>query len=96
MAVKLRPGKSTLLVEGSYKFTMEEVQLIDKLYTVDKLSLWAIKETKFDEAQLEELAVAVTHGKMDHEQTPYDERATFTYDTSTILLSEFRVGYPSQ
>ena len=96
MAVQLRPGNSNLLIAGSYKFTKEEVQLIYKLYTTDKCTLWAIKETNFDEAQIEEIAVAVTHGKMDNEQIPYDQRATYTYDPSLIILSEFRVGHPSQ
>ena len=72
MAVQLRPGNSNLLRAGFYKFTMEEVQLIYKLYTTDKFTLWAIKETNFDEAQREEIAVAVTHGKMDIEQIPYN------------------------
>ena len=75
---------------------MEEVQLIYKLYTTYKYTLWAIKETNFNAAQIEEIAVAVTHGKMDIEQIPYDQRVTFTYDPSSIILSEFRVGHPSQ
>ena len=62
MAVQLRPGNSNLLRAGSYKFTMEEVQLIYKLYMTDKWTLWAIQE----------IAVAVNHGQMDLEQTPYD------------------------
>ena len=78
MAVQLRPGNSNLLRAGSYKFTMEEVQLIHKLYMTDNWTLWAIQETHFDDAKIEEIAVAVNHGQMDLEQTPYDQRATFT------------------
>ena len=96
MAVQLRPGNSNLLRTGSYKFTMEEVQLIHKLYTTYKYTLWAIKEINFNEAQIEQIAVAVTHGKMDIEQIPYDQRPTFSYDPSSIIVSEFRVGHPSQ
>ena len=96
MAVQLRPGNSNLLRTGSYKFTMEEVQLIYKLYTTDKCTLWTIKETNFDKAQIEEIAVAITHGKMDIEYIPYNQRATSTYDPSSIILSDFRVGHPSQ
>ena len=55
---------------------MEEVQLIYKLYTTDKCTLWAIKETNVDDARIEDKAVAVTHGKMDIEQIPYNQRAT--------------------
>ena len=75
---------------------MEEVQLIYKLYMTDKWTLWAIQETHFDDAKIEEIAVAVNHGQMDLEQKPYDQRATFTYDPSSIILSEFTVGYPSK
>ena len=96
MSVQLRPGKSTLLIVGSYNFTMEEVKLIYRLYADDKLSLWEIKETKFNEAQIEELAVAITHAQMDKQQIPYDQRPRFSYDPSSIDLSEYRVGHPRQ
>ena len=74
---------------------MEEVQLIHKLYMTEEWTLWAIQEAHFDNAKIEEIAVAVNHGQMDLEQKPYDQRATFTYDPSSILLSEFRVGQSS-
>ena len=45
-----------------YNFTMEDVQQMYNLYTDGKLSVWAIKESKFQEAQIEEVAVAVHHG----------------------------------
>ena len=96
MAVQLWLGNSNLLRVGSYKFTMEEVQLIHKLYMTDKWRLWAIQETHFDDVKIEEIAVAVNHGQMNLEQTPYDQRATFTYDPSSIILSEFSVGHPSK
>ena len=74
---------------------MEEVQLIHKLYMTDNWTLRAIQETHFDDAKIDEIAVAVNHGQMDLEQKPYDQRATFTYDPSEIILSEFRVGQSS-
>ena len=74
---------------------MEEVQLIHKLYMIDNWTLWAIQETHFDDAKIEEIAVAVNHEQFNLEQKPYDQRATFTYDPSKIILSEFRVGQSS-
>ena len=96
MSVQLRPGKSTLLVAGAYSFMMEEVNLIYILYADDKLSLWEIKEAKFNEAQIQEIACAISHAFMDIQQIPYDQRPRFSYDLSTIDLSEYRVGHPSQ
>ena len=75
---------------------MEEVKLIYSLYVDDKLSLWEIKKTKFNKAQIEELAVAITYAQMDIQQMPYNQRPRFSYDHSTINLSEYRVGHPSQ
>ena len=96
MAVQLRPGNSTQLSVGSYNFTMEEVKLIYSLYVDDTLSLWEIKESNFNEAQIEELAVTITHAQMDIQQIPYDQRPRHSYDPSFIDLTEFRVGNPRQ
>ena len=99
MSVKLRPGNSTLLVTGAASFTMEEVKLIYSFYADDKLSLCEIKESEqsnFHEAQIEEIAVAISHAFMDIQQIPYDQRPRLSYDPSTIDLSEYRVGHPSQ
>ena len=74
---------------------MEELRLIYSLYVDDTFSLWEIKESEesnFDEAQIEELACAITHAQMDIQQIPYDQRPRSSYDPSTIDLSEFRVG----
>ena len=75
---------------------MEEVKLIYSLYADDKLSLWEIKEINFNEAQIKELAVAITHAQMDIQQIPYDQRPRFSYDPRTIVLSEYRIGNSSQ
>ena len=96
MFVQLRPGKSTILVAGAYSFTMEEVKLIYSLYADDKLSLWEIKEAKFHEAQIQVIACAISHTFMGIQQVSYDQRPRFSYDLSTIDLSEYRVGHPSQ
>ena len=95
MAVQLRADNSNILRVGSKKFTIEDLQLIHKLYMTEEWILWAIQEAHFDDAKIEEIAVAVKNGQMDLEQTPYDKRATLTYDPSSILLSEFRVGQSS-
>ena len=92
ISVKLRPGKSTLLVAGAYSFTMEEVKLIYSLYPDNKLSLCEIKESNFHEAQIEEIAVAISHAFMDIQKIPYDKRPRLSYDPSIIDLSEYRVG----
>ena len=96
MAVQLRPGNSTQLAVGSYNFTMEEVKLIYSLYVDDTLSLWEIKESNFNEAQIEELACAIWHAQMDIQQIPYDQRPRHSNDPSLIDLTEFRVGNPRQ
>ena len=87
MAVQLRPGNSTQLSVGSYNFTMEEVKLIYSLYVDDTLSLWEIKESNFNEAQIEELAVAITHAQMDIQQIPYDQRPRHSHDPNSIDLA---------
>ena len=96
MSLQLRPGKSTILVVGASISPMEEVKLIYSSYADDKLSLWEIKEGKFHEAQIQEIACAISHAFMDIQQIPYDQRPRFSYDPSTIDLSEYRVGHPSQ
>ena len=96
MAVQLCPGNSALFRAETYSFTFEEVHLIYKLYTDKKFTLWKIKETSFNEAQIQEIAVAIIHAEMDIQKKPYDQRATFTYDPGFIELADFRVGKPSQ
>ena len=97
MSFQLRPGTSSLLSAGTYSITMYELRLIYyKLYADDKLSLWQIKERHFDEAQIEQIAVAIKHASMDIQQIPYDQRPSFSYDPSAIDLSDYRVGKPSQ
>ena len=96
MAVQLRPDKSNLLRAGSYKFQMEDVEVIYKLYTIDKWTLWTIKEWIFENATIQQLAVAVMHGGMNIEKIPYFDRATFTYSPDNIVLAEFNVGHPTE
>ena len=96
MSIQLRPDRSNILRAGSYRFQMEDVELIYKLYEIAKWSLYEIKERKFENATVQQIAVAVAHGRMDVEKLPYFQRATFTYDPDVILLSEFNVGHPAQ
>ena len=96
MAYQLRPDRSNMLRVGSYKFHMEDVELIFNLYTIDQWSLYAIKESKFENATIQQIAVAVKHGKMDVEKIPYFQRPTMSYDPDFIVLSEFNVGHPTQ
>ena len=91
---QLRPGNSTQLTLGSYNFTMEEIKEIYSLYADDSLTLYQIKETKFHDAQIKELACAVTHAQMDIQQVPYDQRPRFSFDPSGIDLTQFTVGNP--
>ena len=69
MAVQLRPGKSNLLKVSGYTFTMEDVKEIYTLYSINNLTLWEIKERRFREADIKQLAVAVHHGLADQENT---------------------------
>ena len=85
-----------MLRVGSYQFEMEDVELIYSLYSVDQWSLNAIKESKFENATVQQIAVAVEHGKMDLEKLPYTQRPRHCYDPDNILLSEFNVGHPTQ
>ena len=85
-----------MLRVGSYQFEMEDVELIYSLYSVDQWSLNAIKESKFENATVQQIAVAVEHGKMDLEKLPYTQRPKHCYDPDNILLSEFNVGHPTQ
>ena len=55
MSVQLRAGTYTLVRAGTYSFTRDELRLIYKLYADEKLSLWKIKETHFNEAQIEQI-----------------------------------------
>ena len=96
MTSPLRPGKSNILKTGGYNFTMEDVEQIYGLYSYHNWTLWEIKERRFQEASIKQLAVAVSHGQMDQEQLPYTQRAGFTYDPEAIDLSNFHVGEPSQ
>ena len=68
MAVPLRPGKSNLLKVGGYNFTMEDVEQIYTLYSDHNSTLWEIKERRFQEPSIKQLAVAVSHGQMDKEK----------------------------
>ena len=95
MAVQLRPGNSTQLDVG-YNFTMEEVHQIYRLYNDDNWTLWKLKQVIFKDVQIEEIACAICHAKMDIEQLPYDQRPRSSYDPSSIDLTKFRVGNPSQ
>ena len=95
MAVPLRPGKSNLLKVGGYNFTMEDVEQIYALYSHHNWTLWEIKERRFQEPSIKQLAVAVSHGQMDKEKKTYYQRAGFTYDPEDIDLFEFNVGIPS-
>ena len=54
---------------------MEDVELIYNLYTIDQWTLWAIKETKFENATIEQIAVAVKHGEMDLEKNTIHSKA---------------------
>ena len=47
--------------------------MIYSSYADDKLSLWEIKEGKFLEAQIQEIACAISHAFMDIQQIPYDQ-----------------------
>ena len=76
MAYRLRPDRSNMLKVGSYKFHMEDVDVIYNLYTIDQWTLWAIKESKFENATIQQIAVAVEHGRMDIEKIPYFQRPT--------------------
>ena len=62
----------------------------------DQWTLWPIKESKFENVTIQQIAVAVEHGRMDLEKIPYFQRPTHSYDPSKILLSEFNVGHPTQ
>ena len=75
---------------------MEDVEVIYKLYTIDKWTLWTIKEWKFENATIRQLAVAVEHGRMDIEKIPYFQRPTLSYDPDNIVIDEFNVGHPTQ
>ena len=68
MAYPLRPDKSNMLRAGSYKFHKEDVELIYNLYSIDNWTLWLIKESKFEKASIRQIAVAVSHGRMDQEK----------------------------
>ena len=74
---------------------MEEVALIYNLYANAEWTLYQIKERKFENATVQQIAVAVAHGRMDVEKLPYFQRPTFSYDPDVILLSKFRVGHPA-
>ena len=95
MSYQLRPNFSTVLRAGSYRFQMEDVELIYNLYENAEWTLYQIKERKFENATVRQIAVAVDHGRMDQEKVPYFQRPTFCYDPDVILLSEFRVGHPA-
>ena len=90
MAVQLRPGNSTQLDVG-YIFTMDEVKQIHRLYNKDKLTLLRLKQEIFNDAHINEIACAISHAKMDIQGLPFDQRPRFSYDPSSIDLTDFRV-----
>ena len=47
---------------------MEDVEVIYNLYTIDQWTLWEIKESKFENATIRQIAVAIEHGRMDLEK----------------------------
>ena len=97
MAIQLRPPQwSNMLRVGSYRFHMEDVELIHNLYSIDQWTLHEIQESKFENATIRQIAIAVEHGKMDIEKIPYTQRPRHCYDPDDVLLSEFNVGQPSQ
>ena len=75
---------------------MEEVQLIYRLYADDHWTLSQIKQLRFNEAQIQEIACAITHAQLDIQQIPYDQRPRFSFEPSLMDLSEFKVGNSSQ
>ena len=75
---------------------MEDVELIHNLYSIDQWTLHEIQESKFENATIGQIAIAVEHGKMDIEKIPYTQRPRHSYDPDDILLSEFNVGHPTQ
>ena len=85
-----------MLKVGSYNFHMEDVEMIYNLYSYHNWTLWIIKERRFEKSSIEQIPVAVSHGRMDKEKKTYFQRATFTYDPDLIDLSEFNVGHPTQ
>ena len=95
MAYRLRPDRSNLLRAGCYKINMGDVQMIYHLYTFDQWTLWQIKENRFEDATIRQIAVAVVHGKWDLEKKLFIQRPTFTYYPSEIDLFQFNVGYPT-
>ena len=99
MFLQLRPGYSYVLCIGSYKLSMEELYFIFGLYDYEKISLWEIQDCEefhLHEAQIEEIACAISHVKMELEGIPLDQRPRFTFDPSSIDLDEFRVGNSRQ
>ena len=90
MAVQLRPGNSTQLDVG-YIFTMDEVKKIHRLYSEDKWTLTRIQQEIFNDAHITEIACAISHAKMDIQGLPFDQRPRFSYDPSSIDLTDFRV-----
>ena len=90
MAVQLRPGNSTQLDVG-YIFTMDEVHKIYRLYSKDKWTLTRIQQEMFTDAHITEVACAINHAKMDIQGLPFDQRPRFSYDPSSIDLTDFRV-----
>ena len=97
MAIQLRPPQwSNMLRVGSYRFHMEDVELIHNLYSSDQWTLHEIQASKFENATIGQIAIAVEHGKMDIEKIPYFQRPTFSYDPDLIVLSQFNVGHPTQ
>ena len=66
MAYQLQPDQSNMLRAGSYMFHKEDVEIIYNLYTIFKWTLCLIKESKFENASIRQITVAVQHSRMEH------------------------------
>ena len=53
-----------LLQAGTYTFTKGDVCRIYRFYKDDGLALWQIKNQHFQMADIKQIAVAVSHGKI--------------------------------
>ena len=94
MAYALQASRRNILRAGTYRFSKEHVDLIYKLHDRDAWTLWDIKDIYFTDATLEQLAIAVSHGRMDADNIPFSGRPRHTFDPSMIVLEEFNVGDP--
>ena len=94
MTYAFQAGQRNILRAGTYRFTKENVDLIYKLHDRDAWTLWEIKDIYFTDATLQQIAVAVSHGRMDEDNIPFSGRPKHMFDPSLIVLEEFNVGDP--